>query len=99
MLRNTLLALVILAGVGCGSDDVNKPAAAALTIDTAKELAGEWADEAISDETFLRDIAAHIEQGVFEIPPTPQGPPTTDPIPGWVKNNAGWWAAGHISCA
>ena len=28
----------------------------------------------------------------MNIPPTVQGAGSDDVIPGWIKNNAGWWA-------
>ena len=30
------------------------------------------------------------------IPPTEQGAGSDDVIPGWIKNNAEWWADGQI---
>jgi hypothetical protein len=32
----------------------------------------------------------------MSIPPTEQGAGSDDAIPSWIKNNAGWWADGHI---
>ena len=33
---------------------------------------------------------------VMTIPPTEQGTGSDDVIPGWIKNNAEWWADGQI---
>ena len=33
---------------------------------------------------------------IVTIPPTEQGTGSGDVIPGWIKNNAGWWADGQI---
>jgi len=30
------------------------------------------------------------------IPPTESGSGSSQPIPTWIKNNAGWWAEGRI---
>ncbi len=38
-----------------------------------------------------------IKEGLMRIPATEQGEGSQDNnIPDWVKNNAGWWAAGDI---
>ena len=38
-----------------------------------------------------------IKEGLMRIPATEQGAVSQeDNIPNWVKNNAGWWAAGDI---
>ena len=33
---------------------------------------------------------------MMTIPPTEQGTGSDNVIPGWIKNNAGWWADGQI---
>ena len=38
-----------------------------------------------------------IKEDVLKIPPTTQGSGSgSNDIPGWIKNNAEWWAAGQI---
>ena len=38
-----------------------------------------------------------IKEGIMKIPPTTQGSTTTtQEIPSWIKNNAGWWSEGAI---
>ena len=32
----------------------------------------------------------------MKIPPTTQGAGSSNQIPAWIKNNAGWWADGSI---
>ena len=37
-----------------------------------------------------------ITNGVIVIPPTESVESTSDEIPSWVKNNAGWWSEGLL---
>ena len=67
-----------------------------------KNNAGWWADGTISESEFLTGIEFLIKDGVINIPPTQTSSPsesdmTEQSVPGWVKNNAGWWADGTIS--
>ena len=67
-----------------------------------KNNAGWWADGTISESEFLTGIEFLIKDGVIDIPPTQtssssQSDMTEQSVPGWVKNNAGWWADGTIS--
>jgi hypothetical protein len=47
------------------------------------------------DPTYAGIGSAIIEIGPGSTNPTPSVPEKT-PIPSWIKNNAGWWAAGQI---
>ena len=38
-----------------------------------------------------------IEEGIITVPSTTRSASTSDSIPDWIKNNAGWWADGTIS--
>ena len=38
-----------------------------------------------------------ITDGIIVVPPTTVSSETSDGVPGWVKNNAGWWADGSIT--
>ncbi len=40
-----------------------------------------------------------ISEEIMTIPLTQSGAGTSQDIPGWVKNNAGWWADGLIKDA
>ena len=66
-----------------------------------KNNAGWWADGTISESEFLTGIEFLIKDGIIDIPPTPTSSSdsemTEQSVPGWVKNNAGWWADGTIS--
>ena len=75
-----------------------------------KNNAGWWADGTIDDSSFLQGIEYLINEGIIVIPENVRSPsasteehierlgltPATPEVPGWVKNNAGWWAEGQI---
>ena len=75
-----------------------------------KNNAGWWADGIIDDSSFLQGIEYLINEGIIVIPENVRSPsasteehmerlgltPATPEVPGWVKNNAGWWAEGQI---
>ncbi|MDX1596814.1 MAG: hypothetical protein R3327_07750, partial [Nitrosopumilaceae archaeon] len=64
-----------------------------------KNNAGWWANDEISDQTFVNAIQFLINERIIELPNTPEIPQdvqSTD-IPKWIKNNAGWWANDQIS--
>ena len=50
--------------------------------------------EAIGDKDFVQGIQFLITEGIMTIPPTESGSGSSQPIPSWIKNNAGWWADG-----
>ncbi len=58
-----------------------------------------WAQGAIADSDFVSGIQYLIKEGIMQIPETTQVSPIDDSqeIPGWIKNNADWWANGLIS--
>ena len=64
-----------------------------------KNNAGWWANDEISDQTFVNAIQFLIKEEIIEIPNLPeiaQNEQSTV-IPKWIKNNAGWWANDEIS--
>ena len=68
-----------------------------------KNTAGWWANDEISEIEFLTGIEYLINNNIISIYFTPcvakienQDSSSTNLVPGWVKNNAGWWAANQI---
>jgi hypothetical protein len=68
-----------------------------------KNTAGWWANDEISEIEFLTGIEYLINNNIISISFTPcvakienQHSSSTNLIPDWVKNNAGWWAADQI---
>ena len=63
--------------------------------------AGWWADGQIDDNTFVQGIEYLIQNKVIvtdnEISQNAKGDSSEKNIPGWIKNNAGWWAEGSIN--
>ncbi len=64
-----------------------------------KNNAGWWANNEISDDTFVNAMQFLIKDGIIEIPENIESTqdPQSDKIPKWIKNNAGWWANNEIS--
>ena len=48
------------------------------------------------DKSFVQGIQFLIQKEIIVIPPTSQGSSSSNQIPAWIKNNAGWWADGAI---
>jgi len=63
-----------------------------------KNNAGWWAQDKIADSDFLEGIKFLIDEEIIIISQlTPIGPSaSSELIPSWVKNNAGWWSDGLI---
>ena len=63
-----------------------------------KTNAGWWAEGQIDDSSFLQGIQHLIKEGIMVIPPTETSKKSSSSqkIPEWIKNNAGWWADGQI---
>ena len=68
-----------------------------------KNVAGWWANDEISEIEFLSGIEYLINNNIISIYYTPcnaeienQHSPSTNLIPVWIKNNAGWWATDQI---
>jgi len=63
-----------------------------------KNNAGWWSDGEIDDSTFIQGIQFLINEKIMKLPPSEQssGSEELTEIPGWVKNNAGWWSDGEI---
>ena len=56
-----------------------------------------WADDQITDSTFIDGIEFLIEKEIIVISDMPKASSEkTESIPAWVKNNAGWWANDQI---
>ena len=71
--------------------------------DWIKNVAGWWANNEISEIEFLTGIEYLINNNIISISFMPctvknenQHSSSTNLIPDWVKNNAGWWAADQI---
>ena len=64
-----------------------------------KNNAGWWANNQIDDKTFVGGIQFLIKEGIIvHIPETTKSSTgTSEDIPIWIKNNAGWWADGMIT--
>jgi hypothetical protein len=62
-----------------------------------KTTVGYWADGVSSDGEFVNAIKFLIEDGIIQIPQTPQGTGNTDQIPSWLKTTVGYWADGVSS--
>ena len=63
-----------------------------------KNNAAWWAEGQIDDSSFLQGIQHLIKEGIMVIPPTETSKKSSSSqkIPEWIKNNAGWWADGQI---
>ena len=68
-----------------------------------KNVAGWWANDEISEIEFLAGIEYLINNNIISIDYTPcsakienQHSSSTNLIPAWIKNNAGWWATDQI---
>lgn len=64
-----------------------------------KTTAGWWSKGQVGDQDFVKGIQYLIQQGIMQIPVQSNATATsgTQPIPAWIKTNAGWWASGQIS--
>ena len=64
-----------------------------------KNNAGWWANNEISDKTFVNAMQFLIKDGVIEISENIESSQDiqSNEIPKWIKNNAGWWANNEIS--
>jgi uncharacterized repeat protein (TIGR01451 family) len=76
-----------------------------------KSNAGWWANDTVTDETFVNALEFLIEQEIINMPKTvnvSEAPKDktkhefetveeTIPIPDWIKNNAAWWSEDAIS--
>jgi len=58
-----------------------------------------WSEGQIGDSDFISGIQYLIKEKIIDIPDLPEQASGTaeEKIPGWIKNNAGWWADGQIS--
>jgi hypothetical protein len=76
-----------------------KPLTKPIVPEWIKTNAGWWADGLIDDNSFVSGIQFMIQNKIINIPnlPSQASQNTNEPIPNWVKNNAGWWASGQIS--
>jgi len=64
-----------------------------------KTNAGWWAQGKITDNEFVKGIQYLLSEGIMGLPQTFQteASGSSDEIPSWIKNNAGWWAQGKIT--
>ena len=53
----------------------------------------------VGDSDFIKGIQYLIQQGIMQVPTQGQSTVTGQPIPSWIKHNAGWWANGTIGDA
>ena len=58
-----------------------------------------WSDGQVDDSTFSQGIGFLIKEKVISVSslPPPASAVAEEKIPGWIKNNAKWWADGMIS--
>ncbi|MCA9827758.1 MAG: peptidase, partial [Nitrosopumilus sp.] len=56
-----------------------------------------WADGTITESEFLSGIEFLVANGIIGVPPTSVSSESSEGVPAWVKNNAGWWADGTIT--
>ena len=58
-----------------------------------------WSEGQVRDSDFVKGIQYLIQQGIMKVPAQSASSTTstTQPIPSWIKTNAGWWAEGQIS--
>jgi len=58
-----------------------------------------WSEGQVGDSDFISGIQYLIKEKIIDIPDLPEQASGTaeEKIPGWIKNNAGWWADGQIS--
>ena len=67
-----------------------------------KKVAGWWADNQVTEIEFIEGITYLIDNRIIVITDPSTSKDTDDStdtvyvIPGWIKNNAGWWADGDI---
>ena len=97
LMRNSLLFFIILASVilipnAFAQETTNVP-------NWIKNNAGWWASDMIDDSSFLQGIQYLIKEGIMIIPPaeTIDTSQSSQQIPVWIKNTAGWWASDQIS--
>ena len=73
--------------------------------DWIKNTAGWWSNGEISEREFLAGIEYLINNNIISIEPVPcfdraeDQTISTNLVPDWVKNNAGWWAENLIDNA
>ncbi|MGI0102849.1 MAG: hypothetical protein ACREA7_09695 [Nitrosotalea sp.] len=59
-----------------------------------------WSQNQLGDSDFIQGVQYLIQQGIMKIPTTQiaqSSSSSSQPIPAWVKTNAGWWANGQVS--
>jgi len=58
-----------------------------------------WSDNQIDDSDFVAGMQYLIDKKIMKIPETQIASESSGEtsMPGWIKNNAGWWAEGLIS--
>ena len=64
-----------------------------------KNISGWWADDQISEKEFLTAIEYMINNNIILLSIMPCGTfgtSSTESVPSWVKNTAGWWADDEI---
>ena len=64
-----------------------------------KNTAGWWADDQISEKEFLTAIEYMINNNIISLSIMSCGTfgtSSTESVPSWVKNTAGWWANDEI---
>ena len=51
----------------------------------------------ISNSDFVSGVQYLIENEIISVPPTESASSTSQHIPQWISQNAGWWSEGRIS--
>ncbi|MFQ5476643.1 MAG: sialidase family protein [Nitrosopumilus sp.] len=64
-----------------------------------KNNAGWWASGDVSETDFLNAVEFLVSNGMIHVTSSTTSTTSTgsEPVPSWVKNNAGWWADGTLS--
>ena len=56
-----------------------------------------WGEDQIGDSDFVKGIEYMIQNGIIKIEKVQTTVESSDRVPPWIKNNAGWWSKGLIS--
>jgi len=99
-IRSSIALILSFSLIGSGILVPNSSAQDAQIPNWVKNVAGWWADDQISENEFVTGIEYLINNNIISISFMPcivnQYSSSTNLIPDWVKNNAGWWAADQI---
>jgi len=99
----TLIILYLIIGLSTSPITISSSWAEESIPTWIKNNAGWWASGMITEDEFLKGIEYLINNNIISIDYTPcsakienQHSSSTNLIPAWIKNNAGWWATDQI---